>query len=345
MKANKFFAIALAALTLVGFSACKDDPNKPDDPTTKLTLNESAITVAKDATFLLTANMVVTWSSSNVAVATVGANGMVTGVAAGQATITATSADNQTATCKVIVTDGGVTPPPSGSYADFAQLQGQEYFVFFLQGGATNYLGSKVLYNFGPNDHEVGGKKQGSRWLYIWNHSDVSGGTAIGTDPFDMPEGWTSLKQVEGWFGAGLCVAINDGNNESGEGAAEDLAALNLLRTKITDYEEWYLAMAFKNSTQNAGYEIALIGSNIFDPTAIDAEHPNGKGIESGVGKITVTPAATGEWVYIEKKLSEIPGLEFGEFTTNGSNIITFVATPFMAGVQMDLGYAFLYKK
>ena len=343
MKANKFFAVALAALTLVGFNACKPQ-NNPDNPTT-LTLNESAITVAKDATFLLTANMTVTWSTSNAAVASVSATGMVTGVAAGNATITATSADNQTASCQVTVTDGGVTPPPAAGYADFAQLQGQEYFVFFLQGGATNYLGNKVLYNFGPNDHEVGGKKQGSRWLYIWNHPEASGGTAIGTDPFDMTEGWTSLKQVEGWFGAGLCVAINDGNNESQEGAADDLAGLNLLKTKVTNYNEWYLAMAFKNSTQGAAYEVALIGSNIFDPTAIDAEHPNGKGIESGVGKITVTPLATGEWVYIEKKLSEIPGLEFGDFTTNGSNIITFVATPFMAGVQMDLGYAFLYKK
>ncbi|MBQ3673849.1 MAG: Ig-like domain-containing protein [Paludibacteraceae bacterium] len=340
MKANKFFAVALAALTLVGFNACKDN-NNPVNPTT-LTLNESAITVAKDATFLLTANMTVTWSTSNAAVASVSATGMVTGIAAGNATITATSADNQTASCQVTVTDGGVTPPPVAGYADFAQLQGQEYFVFFLQGGATQYLGNKVVYNFGPNDHEG----QGSRWLYIWSGT-FGAGTPVGSDPFDMTEGWTSLVQggTGGWAGAGLCVAINDGNNTSGEGADEDLAALNLLKTKITNYNEWYLAVALKNTTQNAAYEFAVIGSNVFDPTKIDEEHPNGQGVESGVGKVVLTPAATGEWVYIEKKLSEIPGLEFDNFTTNGSNILTIVATPYMAGVQMDLGYAFIYKK
>ena len=51
------------------------------------------------------ANKAVTWTSSNVAVATVDANGLVTAVAAGSATITATSeADNtKTATCTVNV--------------------------------------------------------------------------------------------------------------------------------------------------------------------------------------------------------------------------------------------------
>ena len=339
---KKLFIIAMAALAMV---AC----NKKDEPQpTKLTLNESEISVAVAATFQLTANMEVTWSTSNAAIATVSASGLVEGIAKGEATITAKAVkSNELAICKVIVTDGGITPPPAGdSYADFAQLQGSEYFVFFLQGGAVDYLGSKVLYNFGPNDHMVGDKRQGSRWLYIWANTFGSG-TAVGADPFDMTEGWTSLVQNAGtgWAGAGLCVAINDGNNESGEGVADDLAALNLFKTKVTNYNEWYLAMAFKNSSQGAGYEISLIGSNVFDPTKIDPEHPEGQGVESGVGKVTLSPAATGEWVYIEKKLSEIPGLEFGDFTTNGSNIITFVATPYMPSTQLDLGYAFIYKK
>ena len=135
----------------------------------------------------------------------------------------------------------------------------------------------------------------------------------------------------------GLCVAINDGNNLSGEGAAEDLAALDAIKTNITDYDEWYLAVGLKNSVQGAAYEFKLIGGNV--PGA------DGKGVESGVGAITIAPAATGEWVYKEYKLSDIPGLEFGEFKTNGSNILTIVATPYKGGTQLDLGYAFLYKK
>lgn len=319
---KKFFAIALAALTLV---AC-GEKNKPQTETLKL--NESEISVAVDATFQLTANLEVTWASSNEAVATV-ANGLVKGIAAGEANITATSQDGQKAICKVTVTGGQITPPtPSSPYAEFAQLNGSAYYVFFLQAGATEYLGNKVIYNFGPNDNAG----QGSRWLYVWENT-FTGGTGVGTDPFDQAEGWTALVQGSvGWAGMGLCVAINDDNNKSGEGAAEDLAALDAIRNNITDYDAWYLAVALKNATPSAGYEFKLIGSNV-------------DGKESGSGAITIAPAATGEWVYKEYKLSDIAGLEFGPFNNNGSNILTIVANPYMNGTQIDLGYAFLYKK
>ena len=319
---KKFFAIALAALTLV---AC-GDKNKPQTETLKL--NESEISVAVDATFQLTANLDVTWTSSNEAIATV-ANGLVKGIAAGEANITATSQDGQKAICKVTVTGGQITPPtPSSPYAEFAQLNGSAYYVFFLQAGATEYLGNKVIYNFGPNDNAG----QGSRWLYVWENT-FTGGTGVGTDPFDQAEGWTALVQGSvGWAGMGLCVAINDANNTSGEGAAEDLAALDAIRNNITDYDAWYLAVALKNATPSAGYEFKLIGSNV-------------DGTESGNGAITIAPAATGEWVYKEYKLSDIAGLEFGPFNKNGSNILTIVANPYMTGTQIDLGYAFLYKK
>ncbi len=106
MKANKFFAIALAALTL-GFVACKDKEPQAD----KLSLNKTEVTIAVDETVQLTANLEVAWASSNEAVATVEA-GLVKGIAAGEANITAKAGD-QTAVCKVTVKEGGVTPPPS----------------------------------------------------------------------------------------------------------------------------------------------------------------------------------------------------------------------------------------
>lgn len=333
MKKN--LIIAMAALALVSFSAC-DKKGEPQP--TNLTLNESEISVAVAATFQLTANMEVTWSSSNPNVAAVNNEGLVTGVAQGEATITARAVNSdELASCKVTVTDGGVTPPPAGNpYAEFAQLQGSEYYVFFLQAGATEYLGDKVIYNFGPNDHPdeaQEGKRQGSRWLYVWADTFV-GGTTVGTDPFDQAEGWTALTQVTAgtWAGMGLCVAINDDNNISGEGAAEDLAALSAIKDHITNYDEWYLAVAIKNSVQGAAYDFSLIGSNV-------------GGTESGTGVINIAPAATGEWVYKEYKLSEIAGLEFGNFTNNGSNILTILANPYKGGTQIDLGYVFLYKK
>ncbi len=102
MKANKFFAVALAVLTL-GFMACKGD--KPEPQTDTLKLDKTEVSIAVDATVQLTANMEVTWASSNEAVATVEA-GLVKGIAEGEANITAKAGD-QTAVCKVTVTKGG----------------------------------------------------------------------------------------------------------------------------------------------------------------------------------------------------------------------------------------------
>jgi hypothetical protein len=108
MKANKFFAVALAALTLM---ACNKDKEPQQD---KLALNKTEIEVAVGADFQLTANMEVTWSSSDAAIASVTENGLVLGVAKGEANITAKAVKtNELAVCKVTVKEGGVTPPPA----------------------------------------------------------------------------------------------------------------------------------------------------------------------------------------------------------------------------------------
>lgn len=108
MKANKMIAVALAALTL-GFVACK-----PNEPEQKLIITPAEAEVAVAATVQLSANMEVTWSSSDAAIAAVNENGLVTGVAKGEATITAKAVkSNAMATCKITVKEGGVTPPPA----------------------------------------------------------------------------------------------------------------------------------------------------------------------------------------------------------------------------------------
>ena len=81
-------------------------------PVTGVTLNKTALTLNIGASETLTAtvapadatNKKVTWKSSDAAVASVDANGKVTGVKAGEATITVTTEDGgKTATCKVTV--------------------------------------------------------------------------------------------------------------------------------------------------------------------------------------------------------------------------------------------------
>ena len=88
-------------------------------PVTGVTLNKSVTTLAPGGTETLTAtispanasNKAVTWTSNNTAVATVDANGKITALAAGAATITVTTADGaKTAACTVLVEAPGVTP-------------------------------------------------------------------------------------------------------------------------------------------------------------------------------------------------------------------------------------------
>jgi uncharacterized protein YjdB len=78
-----------------------------------VSLNENLIELAETETYQLVANIdpdtattkTVTWSTSNAAVATVSAAGLVTAVAAGEAVITVTTTDQgKTDTCEVVVT-------------------------------------------------------------------------------------------------------------------------------------------------------------------------------------------------------------------------------------------------
>ena len=111
MKANKFFAIALAALTL-GFVACKDKKDEPQPD--KLVITPAQAEVSVGATVQLSANMDVTWSSSNAEIAAVNDKGLVQGIAKGEVDITAKAKNsNEVAICKVTVKEGGITPPPS----------------------------------------------------------------------------------------------------------------------------------------------------------------------------------------------------------------------------------------
>jgi uncharacterized protein YjdB len=84
---------------------------------TGVTMSATSLTVSLGSTALLTAtvapanasNKNVSWTSSNPLIATVNATGLVTGVGAGNATITVTTADaSKTATCIVSVVTGNI---------------------------------------------------------------------------------------------------------------------------------------------------------------------------------------------------------------------------------------------
>ncbi len=86
-------------------ATCKVTVNAATVAVTGVTLNKATLSLIAGASETLATNKKVTWKSSNAAVATVDANGKVTAVKAGEATITVTTEDGaKTAVCKVTVT-------------------------------------------------------------------------------------------------------------------------------------------------------------------------------------------------------------------------------------------------
>lgn len=105
MKLNKIFAALMAVVTLVAFSACKNE----EQDVIKLKLNKANLTVGQTYTVPVEkASGDITWASSNEAVATVNAQGTITAVAEGSAAVTAT-VGKASATVDVTVTAGGQT--------------------------------------------------------------------------------------------------------------------------------------------------------------------------------------------------------------------------------------------
>ena len=116
---SRHTALLVAAVLLsISFWSCSKDnlpePTPPDISVTGVTLNKAELALSVGGSETLTAtvapaeatNKNVTWKSSNAAIASVDANGKVTGVAAGEATITVTTQDGaKTATCKVTVSE------------------------------------------------------------------------------------------------------------------------------------------------------------------------------------------------------------------------------------------------
>ena len=137
MKANKIFAVALAALTLVGFNACKK-ANNPDEPGKEgdLTLDKTSLNLEVDAEETITATIAVSFESSNPQVATVtpandGKSAKVKAIAEGSAVITAKSQGGQVKTCIVAVKKKGgkAAKPYNSRVAKYGRLHSMELLL------------------------------------------------------------------------------------------------------------------------------------------------------------------------------------------------------------------------
>ena len=261
MKANKFFAFAFAALTMVGLNACKDknnggDGNEPSSPDqeAELALNPTSLQLEVGQEGTITATIEVAFETSNPAAATVtpandGKSAKVTAVAEGNAVITAKSKGGQTKTCIVAV-------KKAGGEGGGAQLKGSQVWPIILDGTTAEANASKIVATLQPNDVD--------QHLWLWDNTYI-GGTASGMNFHGNSDGYCALVVTTvGWSGGGFCLDAGS----AGLNASEELR-----KAIVANPDQYFLHLAIKSTDQashtfytfgNDGTKF-VIGNTVFD--------------------------------------------------------------------------------
>ena len=327
MKANKFFAIAFAALTMVGLNACKDknnggDGNEPTKPgqEAELALNPTSLQLEVGQEGTITATIEVSFESANPAVATVtpandGKSAKVTAVAEGNAIITAKSQGGQTKTCVVAV-------KKAGGEGGSAQLKGSQIWPIALDGTTADANASKIVADFRPNDVD--------QFLYFWDNGGVTtynAGTASGLNFYGNGDGYTAMVVGNlGWAGAGFCLT----DKGTGWQAAEALRA-----AIVANPDDYFLHLAIK-STDNYSHCFYMFGSEA-------TKFVLGKNAVYD-GPIYNDFTRDGSWAEFDIPMSAYASALAN--TTCAAGVNVFVAlTEGVSGAQLNLDAVYFYKK
>ena len=328
MKANKFFAVALAALTLVGFNACnKKDKSENEEPSsvTSVTLNMESAEVAVGATLQLVATVTpadaaITWSSSAPDKATVSQSGLVTGVADGRAMIVAKAGDKQAA---CIVTVGTVEDDLAKKMQPY--LEGTDYYLFAMGEKTSAKLASgaiKADYRFNGGYTDDGQIPEGvTSLLEIWDDSFV-GGNGGGLNSFGLLEGYISLVSATGVWGS------------AGYGA---FRLVNLPQVDLSDIQtnkdDYTLVITYKCPANNANDGVKFTLENT-----------------TGDGKVEIPVAGNtkGDWVVVERKMSALvaQGLDWSTPWKVSEKAAFYPVELFIdkVGQGLDVDAVFIYK-
>ena len=311
MKANKFFAVALAALTLVACNK-KDDPQPAEDT---LALNPTSLNLEVGDEATVTANIEVGFECSNLDVATVlpandGKSAKVTAVAEGSAVITAKSKGGQVKTCVVAVKKkGGETG---------AQLKGSQFWPIILDGTTLEANQSKMVASFQPNDVD--------QFLYVWDGT-YEGSDATGLNFYGNGDGYTALSVTAlGWAGCGFCLT------DAGNGWE---AAKALKEAIVANPDQYFLHLAIK-ATDNYSHCFYFMGSEatkfVLGPTAVYD------------GPIYGNFERDGAWHEFDIPMSAYASALANQAVAAGVNVFV-ILTEGVQGAKLNLDAVYFYKK
>ena len=314
MKANKFFAIALAALTLVGINSCKPKP-EPTPEEDVLALNPTSLQLEVDDLGRIEATVAATWESSDAEVASVEASedgkmATVKALKEGSAVITAKTAGGQVKTCVVAVKKAA---GPVGN-----ALKGSQFWPIILDGTTLEANQAKMVASFQPNDVD--------QFLYVWEGT-YDGGNATGLNFHGNGDGYTALVVTsKGWAGMGFCLTATGNGWE----AAEALRA-----AIVADPDNYFLHLAIKATDQanqcfyfmgNEATKFVLGSASVYD------------------GPVYQNFTRDGSWAEFDIPMSAYASALAATPVEAGVNV--FVAlTEGVQGYQLNLDAVYFYKK
>ena len=314
MKANKFFAIALAALTLVGINSCKPKP-EPTPEEDVLALNPTSLQLEVDDLGRIEATVAATWESSDAEVASVEASedgkmATVKALKEGSAVITAKTAGGQVKTCVVAVKKAA---GPVGN-----ELKGSKFWPIILDGTTLEANQAKMVASFQPNDVD--------QFLYVWEGT-YDGGNATGLNFHGNGDGYTALVVTsKGWAGMGFCLTASGNGWE----AAEALRA-----AIVADPDNYFLHLAIKATDQanqcfyfmgNEATKFVLGSASVYD------------------GPVYQNFTRDGSWAEFDIPMSAYASALAATPVEAGVNV--FVAlTEGVQGYQLNLDAVYFYKK
>lgn len=289
---------------------------------TVITLDKTVAKIAVGENVTITASVTpaekaseLVWKSSNEAVATVAA-GVVTGVAAGEAKITAEIGDVK-AEATITVTGGDT---PGGDEINHPSLKGSDYFVFQLGGKAAEQIADKIVADFRPDDD----KKN----LWVWDQTYNAGETS-GKNFYGEAEGWVSLTVTSvGWSGCAY--------------ACDDLDALNKLAAIMDEPEAYYLHIGMK-STDNASHLVFLDGTSGSGKFCIGST----AFVDGGTSYSPLKDfTRDGSWGEIEISMKTLidQGLVYGNNNPKGLNVFGYLSGG-VTGTILQYDAVFIYKK
>ena len=326
MKANKFFAIAFAALTMVGLNACKDknnggDGNEPTKPgqEAELALNPTSLQLEVGQEGTITATIEVSFESSNPAAATVtpandGKSAKVTAVAEGNAIITAKSQGGQTKTCVVAVKKAG------GEGGGGNAIVAKRIWPVVLDGVTAEANASLIAGDFRVNDVD--------NFLYIWSAGETYvAGEGKGLNYFGNSEGYVALQVAPNmtWSGGGICITN-----------ADAITAIGALKEAIVANPDKFFFHVGMKATTNGTHQLS-----IFDDVAffnIGTEKIDGK------GEIIGDFERDGAWHGFDIPMSQFVNVIANSTVKSGMNIMCFRSGA-VSGSQLNLDAVYFYEK